>query len=258
MDLTEALQAIKDAGDDEGAAKVALAAYGKAAVDAAAGVEDVTAPLKAKNTELITKLDKRRQEMEELQTQLDAEKAARAADAAGVDSEVVERMASERAEGLADVKFKALEANWTGQTAKLKKALEAAEADRDHLIGKYQEALLKHQLYVAEPEVDPVFYKTLYENAAEFATPRANGDGEWWRSAKTPVFQILDPETKTPLPIETVGELIEEKRAGDWKALFPVKGQGGGMTSSTTTPAGGSPPIGASSRDLMASVLGGG
>jgi len=231
MSTTEAIQKLRaafDAADDDEVKRL-LQGIETSAVDAAQGVEDVTAGLKNKNSELIDADKARRNELSELRAKVLTMEAASKATAAGVDAEAVEKLASE----LAKEKFEGLEANFKGRVSRLERAAAAAEADKELLVDKLLDSHVSHELYKAEPTVDPIFFPTLKQAAMPFVIPKEGDDGvEWWRG-DVPQLQILDPATKTAMPSETVGALVEEKRGGEWKALFPVKGRGGGLSSTT-------------------------
>jgi hypothetical protein len=219
-------------------------------MDSAAGVEDVTAGLKAKQDELFKSLKKKDDEMAELRSKLEDQEAARKAEQAGVDPTEVDRLANERAEA----KFRALEEGWKGQTAKTEKALKTAESDRDFLVERLMSTALDLQIHKVAPDTAGELWDYVRDQKVRpHVEPVANGEGEWWRE-KALSFKVVDPQTKTPLPFETVGALVAEKRKSDWAACFPPTGKGGGITTPAGAPSGTLGPD-ASASQLIGSIF---
>lgn len=230
--------------DDSATVQRTIEAIEKAAADRAAGVEDVTAGIKAKNQELIDKLGKwsafgttdevsaRLKELEELKKAAEEQKLKGEAEKVGASHEQVEALAEARA----DAKFRAKVAEWEDRTKKLEAGLKERTDAQTALEAKLREALLDHELYkVAGQDVDPVLYPYLRSEAAKYFKPRTNGDETPWWAGERVEFDLVDPKAGTRLMNDkaepmTAKELVDGRKAGEWAAFFVPKGRGGGAT----------------------------
>jgi len=228
--------------DDPSALGTLIQGLERQAVDNAAGVEDVTRPLRAKNAELLAKnaeltakvateaslAEKHSSDLAALAKTVESEKAKAASTAAGVDHSEVDKLAEE----LALKKFEALSREFEERASLLTKQVGDNAADRDLAVSKLRDALMEHQLFKAAPGVDPMLWRFYVQTAAPHFVPQANGEEEWWKK-DLPGFDLVDPETKTrhigsDLKPMTLPDLVKAKKDDEWQIFFTPQGQGGG------------------------------
>ena len=235
--MNEAIQRILEAAKGENAEQVlatVLDRERKAAADAARGVQDVTAGLKSTLEKLKEERDALKAKLGEAETAAETARREAQAKEHGVDNEAVEKLAGERAEAMSQRAVQAAQ----DETARLKTELEAATADRDHLVGRLETAYLDLDLANnGGSEVKSLFYPLLRDNVRPYlkVDEDASGERAWWRRGadKPPRFAVVDPQDGTTRltgkagPM-TTAELLADKKIGDWADFWPRSDAGPG------------------------------